>query len=113
MNSWKRVLDILKEEMKNELREELINEFKLIAKEVIATELPLKNQRTVKEYMHLDDILSEFKISRKLFFECRKQNYFDGIRQGKFKVYHVKQFAESLRKHEGKKPSFIKSYVEV
>ncbi|MBS1636181.1 MAG: hypothetical protein JST26_09710 [Bacteroidetes bacterium] len=106
MKSWERVFDILKEEMKAQLREELLEEFKLIAREVFNDQNDISSGIEVKEYMHMKDFLQEYKIGRSLFFKIRKQNYFDDHQQGKFKVYNVGQFREALRKYNPLKPKF-------
>jgi hypothetical protein len=108
MNSWKRILDILKEELKNELREDLLEELKGVVREIIKTEEPTNSVSKPKDYMHMIDLLTEYKISKRIFFACRKQNYFHDYRQGKYKVYHVEQFFDSLRKYVPKKPNFSK-----
>lgn len=113
MNSWERVLNILRDELKVQLKQELLEDFKTIVKEVIRTEAADSSCSSSKEYMHMQDLLREHKISKSLFFKIRKQNYFHGVNQGRFKVYNVKQFIEAKLKYIPIKPIFIKDSSKI
>jgi len=109
MNSWKTVWGILKDELKKEIKDDFLEELKDVVKDVIKRELALMPEFNVnKEYMHMEDLLDEYKISRNKFHKCKKQNYFHSIQQGKYKVYHVEQFIQSLRNYKAEKPKFIR-----
>jgi hypothetical protein len=63
----------------------------------------------VKEYMHMDYFLQEYRISKKTFHQWKKNVYVHDRQQGRFKVYNVVQFEQAARSPKNNRPNFNKA----
>ncbi len=102
--------------MEQESHESILNrllqcpELQEVIRTIIKQEKILtSNVSRMKEYMHMDYFLNEYRISKKTFHQWKKNVYVHDRQQGRFKVYNVVQFEQAARSPKNNKPDFKKA----